>query len=296
MCFHLAECSILEPLPDLHPLRFKDLPVPTLNNDVPEPVIDFSVRTNDIRSAVACIWNSMDELEHSSLSKLQQRYKVPFFPIGPFHKQASDSSTSLLEEDTSCLEWLDRQASGSVIYVSIGSFINISEKDLLETAWGLANSEQPFLLVVRPGSVHGSDQLPEDFKKVIGDRGKVVKWAPQRNVLSHRAVGGFMSHCGWNSTLESICQGVPMICRPFLSDQPVNARYITQVWKVGLELEEEERGVIEKTIRKLMAGEEGREVRKRVVDLKQKVESCMQKGGSSYQALDELVEFISSLP
>nr|GMD61283.1 UDP-glucose iridoid glucosyltransferase-like [Ipomoea batatas] len=294
--FPFQDSSILEPLPGLHPLRFKDLPFPTINNDVLEPVVEFSVRSNDIRSSVACIWNSVDELEHSALSKLQQRYKVPFFPIGPFHKRASDSSTSLLEEDTSCLEWLDSQAPGSVLYISIGSLVHISEKDLVETAWGLANSEQPFLWVVRPGSVNGCDQLPEDFERVIGDRGRIVKWAPQRSVLSHRAVGGFMSHCGWNSTLESICEGVPMICTPVISDQPVNARYITEVWKVGMELEKAERGVVETTIRKLMAGSEGRELRKRVVDLKLKLESCMQKGGSSYQALDELVEFISSLP
>ncbi|XP_019168042.1 PREDICTED: UDP-glucose iridoid glucosyltransferase-like [Ipomoea nil] len=296
--FPFQDSSILEPLPDLHPLRFKDLPFPTINNHVIEPVVDFSVRTNDIRSSVACIWNSVDELEHSALSKLQQRYKVPFFPIGPFHKRASDSSTSLLEEDKTCLEWLDRQTPASVLYVSIGSFVKMSEKDLVETAWGLANSDQPFLWVVRPGSVDGgSDQLPEDFERVVGDRGRIVKWAPQRSVLSHPAVGGFMSHCGWNSTLESIFEGVPMICSPVLSDQPVNARYLTQVWKVGMELERAERGVIETTIRKLMAGDEGREVRKRVVDLKLKlIESCMEKGGSSYQALDELVEFISSLP
>nr|GMD64401.1 UDP-glucose iridoid glucosyltransferase-like [Ipomoea batatas] len=294
--FPFQDSSILEPLPGLHPLRFKDLPFPTINNDVLEPVVEFSVRSNDIRSSVACIWNSVDELEHSALSKLQQRYKVPFFPIGPFHKRASDSSTSLLEEDTSCLEWLDSQAPGSILYISIGSLVHISEKDLVETAWGLANSEQPFLWVVRPGSVNGCDQLPEDFERAVGDRGRIVKWAPQRRVLSHRAVGGFMSHCGWNSTLECICGGVPMICTPVFSDQPVNARYITEVWKVGLELEKAERGVVETTIRKLMAGSEGRELRKRVADLKLKVESCMQKGGSSFQALDELVEFISSLP
>nr|GMD14127.1 UDP-glucose iridoid glucosyltransferase-like [Ipomoea batatas] len=178
-----AYSMLEEPLPDLHPLRYKDGPFhPTLDNDIPEPIRNFYRTTNDIRSAVACICNSTDYLEHSSLSKLQTHYKVPFFPIGPFHKLASSSSnspTNLQEEDPTCLPWLDTQAPLSVLYVSFGSVAVVEKHAALETAWGLINSG-------RPGSVHGvrwTEFLPEGFEELVGrDRGRVVTWAPQQGV------------------------------------------------------------------------------------------------------------------
>nr|XP_016466961.1 PREDICTED: UDP-glucose iridoid glucosyltransferase-like isoform X1 [Nicotiana tabacum] len=293
------DSQLLDPLPELHPLRFKDIPFPVIDNTVPEPILEFCRAMSDIGSSVATIWNTMEDLENSLLLRVQEHYKVPFFPIGPLHKMApSTSSTSLLEEDDSCIEWLDRQAPNSVFYVSLGSLVKIDDKELIETAWGLANSEQPFLWVVRPGSVSGfqwTEALPEVFEEMIGERGRIVKWAPQKQVLSHPAVGGFFTHCGWNSTLESICEEVPMICRPILGDQPVNARYLSQIYKVGLELEATERSVIEKTVRKLMLSEEGKDLKKRVVDMKQKIVAGMQIDGSSHKNLNDLVHFISSL-
>lgn len=120
-----------------------------------------------------------------------------------------------------------------------------------------------------------------------------MKWAPQREVLAHGAVGGFWTHCGWNSTLESISEGVPMICKPCFSDQKVHARYISRVWRIGLELEDEfERGEIERAVRKLMINSDGEEIRVRAKDMKEKIQVSMSKGGSNYNFLNELVEFI----
>lgn len=298
--FPFEDSQLLDPLPELHPLRFKDVPFPVIDNTVPEPILEFCRAMSNIGSSVATIWNTMENLENSLLLRVQEHYKVPFFPIGPLHKMApSTSSTSLLEEDGSCMEWLDRQAPNSVLYVSLGSLVKIDDKELIETAWGLANSEQPFLWVVRLGSVSGfqwSEALPEGFEKTIGERGRIVKWAQQKQVLAHPAVGGFFTHCGWNSTLESICEEVPMICRPILADQPVNARYLSQIYKVGLELEAAERSVIEKTVRKLMLSEEGKDLKKRIVDMKQKIVTGMQIDGSSHKNLNDLEHFISSLP
>ncbi|KAK4408586.1 UDP-glucose iridoid glucosyltransferase [Sesamum angolense] len=95
--------------------------------------------------------------------------------------------------------------------------------------------------------------LPEEFIEITQERGMVVKWAPQKKVLAHAAVGGFLTHCGWISTLESMCEGVPLICRPCFADQLVNARYMTHVWKVGLELEDFKQISIEKGIKTLMS-------------------------------------------
>jgi hypothetical protein len=145
-------------------------------------------KASNFETSSAIINNTIDCLENSSLVKLQQKCQVPIFPIGPMHKIASAFSNSLLEEDTSCLAWLDKQSCNSVIYVSLGSVAFMDVKELVELAWGLAHSKQPFLWVLHPGSIYGTEWievLPEGFKENIGNRGYIVKWAPQKKVLAH---------------------------------------------------------------------------------------------------------------
>ncbi|XP_062171946.1 UDP-glycosyltransferase 76E2-like [Alnus glutinosa] len=285
-----------DPVPKLYPLRFKDLPFSIFANL--ENFLQIVSKTSNSKTSSAIIHNTINCLENSSLAKIQQQCQIPIFPIGPMHKIASASSSSLSEEDSSCLAWLHKQSCNSVIYVSLGTIAFMDVKELVEMAWGLTNSRQPFLWVVRPGSVHGAEWievLPKSLKENIEERGYIVKWAPQKKVLAHNAVGGFLSHCGWNSTLESICEGVPMICRPCFEDQRVNARYVSHVWNVGLELESElERGEIERTIRRLMVDEEGKEMRKRGKNLKERIEFCIKEGGSSNNSLNKLIEMIMS--
>ncbi|XP_015873847.3 UDP-glucose iridoid glucosyltransferase [Ziziphus jujuba] len=282
-------------VPKLHPLRFKDLPISIFADF--ETAAKLAVYSYRNRTSSAVIWNTMDCLEQSRLLQVQQEHKVPIFPIAPMHTIAPHTSGSLLKEDRSCMEWLDKQSHNSVIYVSLGSIAFLSEKEVEEMAWGLDNSEQPFLWVVRPGSISGSDWielLPQGFRNGVGERGCIVKWAPQKEVLAHEAVGGFWSHCGWNSTLESICEGVPMICRPCFGDQRVNARYVSHEWRIGIELEKLEREEIERAVRKLILGNEGKEMRERAKDLKEKVTVYTREGGSSYNFLNELVNLIMS--
>ncbi|TXG74184.1 hypothetical protein EZV62_002763 [Acer yangbiense] len=222
----LQDPIMQDPVPRLHPFRFKDLPISKFG--ITENYLQLIINAYNTRTSSAVIWNTMDCLEQSLLAQIQQQYQVPIFQIGPLHKFAPASSSSLLMEDSNCITWLNRQAPDSVIYVSLGSAASIDKKELVEMAWGLANSKQPFLWVVRPGSVNGSEEIelwPEGFKETVKGTGCIVKWAPQMEVLSHDAVGGFWTHCGWNSTLESISEGVPMICRPCFGDQRVNAMY-----------------------------------------------------------------------
>ncbi|XP_038894361.1 UDP-glucose iridoid glucosyltransferase-like [Benincasa hispida] len=296
----LLQVSMEEEVPNLHPLRFRDLPLSAISDISKMAQIILNMYTVTTSSAV--IWNTIPFLEPSELTQIKTKFcnKIPIFPIAPIHKiSPTSSSSSLLKEDSTCLSWLHKQPPNSVIYVSLGSIALLSNQELQEMAWGLANSNQPFLWVVRPGSVRGSDGLEfvlKEFQEKVGDRGCIVEWAPQNEVLGHRAVGGFWSHCGWNSTLESLSEGVPMLCRPYSGDQRVNSRYISCVWRVGLALEDHElkRKEVEMGIRKLMVEEEGRQMRETAMNFKRRIEDCLRKDGSSSCSLKELVDFIMS--
>ncbi|XP_010426111.1 PREDICTED: UDP-glycosyltransferase 76E11-like [Camelina sativa] len=285
-----------ELVPDFHPLRYKDFPVSRWSST--ESTMELYRNTVDKRTASSVIINTASCLESSSLSLLQQQLKIPVYPIGPLHMVAS-ASTSLLEENKSCIEWLNKQNKNSVIFVSMGSVALMEIKEVMETALGLESSNQQFLWVIRPGSVRGSEwieYLPKEFSDIIMGRGYIVKWAPQKEVLSHPAVGGFWSHCGWNSTLESIGEGFPMICKPFSTDQKVNARYLECVWKIGIQVEGElEKGSVERAVKRLMVEEEGEEMRKRAVSLKEQLTASVKSGGSSHNSLEEFVNFIRTL-
>ncbi|WVZ62525.1 hypothetical protein U9M48_012264 [Paspalum notatum var. saurae] len=300
--------SVLDmPLEELPPLRLRDMvfSATTSHANMARCLDDLVAGT---RSSSGVIFNTFQDLEGPDLHKIAGAVGVPVYPIGPLHKISSTTgateTSSLLSQDRTCLEWLDRQEEASVLYVSFGSLVSIDEAELVETAWGLAGSQVPFLWVVRHNLVsrssssssrHASLQLPDGFAEATEGRGMVVPWAPQHEVLGHRSVGGFWTHSGWNSTLESVCEGVPMICRPRFADQMINMRYVQEVWRVGFELEGGlERGKVEMAARKLMCGEEGREMRKRAMDLRDKADKCIKEEGSSKSAIEMLLKRIMS--
>nr|GEW34638.1 UDP-glycosyltransferase 76B1-like [Tanacetum cinerariifolium] len=194
------------------------------------------------------------------------------------------------------ISWLDIQPNNSVVYVSFGSVAQLGEAEFTNMAWGLANSKQRFLWVIRLGSVSGSESLellPKGFIEEVGERGCIVKWAPQQEVLAHQAIGAFWTHNGWNSTLESICEGVPMICSPCSYDQPINARHVTDVWKIGVMLDNGiNREETESTIKKVIVDKEGNEMRQRSKSLQKKVNLSLKEGGSAQQSLKNLVDYI----
>lgn len=196
------------------------------------------------------------------------------------------------------MSWLDHQSPNSVLYISFGSVSQLNEHDFLVVVHGLANSKQPFLWVMRPGFVKGSEwieRLPNWFLDYVEEKGRIVKWAPQQEVLAHEATGAFWTHNGWNSTLESICEGVPMISSPFWGDQPLDARYVSDVLKVGVYLENGwVREEITSAIKRVMVEEESEDFRERARCLKEKVNFSLNKGGSSYEYLESLISYISS--
>lgn len=286
-----------DPVLELPPLRVKDVRAIHVQS------LDFVMKiisniVEGTKTASGLIFNTFQDLEEPYLANFHDPFRVPTFLIGPFHKFFSAASSSLLTPDRSSITWLDTQKLNSVLYVSFGSGATMDEKSVREVAWGLADSKQPFLWVVRPGLVQRTEwleSLPNEFMEVVSQRGYIVKWAPQQEVLSHPAVGGFWTHSGWNSILESICEGVPMICSSFAGDQNVNSRYINDAWKLGIKLEHGfEREEIESAIRKLMLDKEGQEIRERALCLKEKVDVSLKTDGFSSQSLNALSDLISS--
>ncbi|KAF3334593.1 DIMBOA UDP-glucosyltransferase BX9-like protein [Carex littledalei] len=310
-----AEWELELAVEELPPMRVRDMIA--VGND-PEQLLNFVVLdAENARTSLGIIINTSQAMEGAELDKLQRDLALPAFAVGPLHKhdminlEAATTNTSpssctlkLLDrerdQDRLCMEWLDSHPPKSVLYVSFGSLASMDPKDFTEMAWGLADSSQPFLWVVRSGSVESVLRvelaLPDGFRNATHGIGKIVEWAPQRDILAHRAIGGFWTHCGWNSTVESIAEGIPMICTPFFSDQMGNTRYVSDVWKVGLELRTPlERGKVERSVRRLMTTEDGEEMRARARDLQGMLSECIQKEGCSYKAVDDLVGLLLSL-
>ncbi|XP_075485688.1 UDP-glycosyltransferase 76B1-like [Primulina tabacum] len=287
-----------DPVLELPPLRVKDIPGIQTRNLIDVELKIIRSMVEGTKTASGLIFNTFQDLEEPNLANLKEHFRIPTFLIGPFHKFFSAASSSLLTQDRSSISWLDTQKPSSVIYVSFGSAAKMDEKDVREVAWGLAHSMQPFLWVVRPGSVQGSawlESFPNEFLEVVSKRGCIVKWAPQQEVLSHPAVGGFWTHSGWNSVLESICEGVPMICSSLFADQPVNSRYVSDVWQLGIKLEYGlKREEIESAIRKIMLDRQGQEIRERALHLKEKIDVSLKTDGFSSQSLNALSDLISS--
>lgn len=229
------------------------------------------------------IGNSFEELEPLQCSAFQKFYAVgPLLPsafVAGINSFKPRTVASFWNEDE-CSEWLDGQAESSVLYVSFGSLTKFSIAQISEVAIGLMASAQRFLWVIRRDSIlepvrHVFEALPENFVQSTENQGKIILWAPQTAVLSHPAVGGFFSHCGWNSVLESMIAGVPILAWPQLLDQVTNCWAVVTQWKIGLELKSDaenktERGEVERGVRKLMeGGPEAQEMRERIAKLKE---------------------------
>ncbi|CAD6220530.1 unnamed protein product [Miscanthus lutarioriparius] len=283
-----------ELVPDLEPLRVRDL-LRVDDCDTDEMCSFITCVADAVGASVSgIVINTLEAMEASELAKIRRELSLPAFAIGPLHLLSSQDSAeqSLYTPDVSCRDWLDAHPARSVLYVSLGSLSCVDRGVFEEMAWGLAGSGVPFLWVVRPGLVSGEEvpSLPDGFSEEIRNRGKIVTWAPQREVLAHAAIAAFWTHCGWNSILESFCEGVPMLVQPCFADQIVNARYVTHEWGVGLEVGEVlERESVAKVVNQVMVGEDGPLMRERAHRLQ------MQASAATSSAMDGLVQYVLSL-
>jgi len=184
------------------------------------------------------------------------------------------------------------------VYVNFGSVTVMSPTQLAEFTWGLANSGQTFLWVIRPDLVVSDTAiLPLEFSAMTRERSLLASWCPQVQVLRHQAIGGFLTHNGWNSTIESIMAGVPMVCWPFFAEQQMNCRYSCQEWGIGMEIDGDvKRDEVERQVRELMEGERGKEMKRKAMEWKEMAREATRPSGSSCLNLDEVIDKVLLLP
>ncbi|KAM6600258.1 hypothetical protein CsatA_019867 [Cannabis sativa] len=290
--------------------------IPIPGKELLDPVQD---RTNDAykwtlhnakryRLADGIMVNSFLELETGAVSYLTKSEpgKPPVYPVGPL----VNMEPSTKADESNCLTWLDKQPHGSVLFVSFGSGGSLSSEQINELAFGLEMSEQRFMWVVRRpndkvanatyfnGTAQNEssfDFLPNGFLERTQGRGLVVpSWAPQSQILRHGSTGGFLSHCGWNSTLESVVSGVPLVAWPLYAEQRMNAFMLTHEIKVAIRPKVSENGIVQreeiaKVVKSLIEGEDGKKLRNQMKDLKEAAAKALSPNGASTKALSEVV-------
>ncbi|WCJ21456.1 UDP-Glycosyltransferase superfamily protein [Euphorbia peplus] len=280
-------------------LRCRDLPSFCRVNDTQDPNLQIITReTRKSAQADALILNTFEDLEGPIVSQLNKECPK-IYTIGPLHEllktrtqESYQSSNSLWQVNRTCITWLNTQPPESVLYVSFGSITMITKDQLMEFWHGIVSSKKQFLWVIRPDSVTNMEETPEQFREGPKENGYVVKWAPQEEVLAHKAIGGFLTHSGWNSTLESIVAGVPMLCWSFFADQQVNSRFVSEIWGLGLDMKDTcDRKIVEKMVNDLMVDrrEEFVETAARMAELARK---SVGEGGSSSCNMNNLIQDI----
>ncbi|KAG4113694.1 hypothetical protein ERO13_D13G240200v2 [Gossypium hirsutum] len=229
---------------------------------------------------------SIYALESQTIDALKAELSLSIYTVGP-----SIPYLDLSPGDKGdCLQWLDRQPSNSVLYVSMGSFLSVSNVQMEEITAGLQDSGVRFLLVAREGSWK--------LKHGYGGEGLVVPWCDQLRVLCHPSIGGFWSHCGWNSVKEGIFAGTPFLTFPLFADQNLNSKLIVEDWKIGWRIKKHQfttRGEISSLVTKLMdleSDDEVKQMRARAKELQKECLQSIERHGSSESNINSFIHSI----
>ncbi|XP_049383734.1 UDP-glycosyltransferase 90A1-like [Solanum stenotomum] len=284
-------------LPDFPWIKLtrNDFDSPFREREPKGPFFDFAMEEAMATSkSYGLIVNSFYELESVYVDHFNSKFSPKAWCVGPFCAATAPLQQRL--EKPSYMKWLDEmlEQGKSVLYVAFGTQAEISPEQLKEIKIGLEKSEVNFLWVVRKSI----DEINDGFENRVKNRGLVVtEWIDQREILNHGSVQGFLSHCGWNSVVESICAKVPILAWPMMADQHLNARMVVEEIKIGLKVETRDGSVrgfvkcegLEKPIRELMEGDKGKEARKKVNEIGEAAINAVKEGGSSWQSLNDLI-------
>ncbi|KAK1354919.1 Glycosyltransferase [Heracleum sosnowskyi] len=230
-----------------HPIEFTKPQLPGLFNPGSDPPsmtnLHKQIRETEL-GAYGVVINSFEELEKSYVSEYRRLKRDKVWCIGPLSLCNKDSldkaqrGNNVTIDQSKCMKWLDTQKPGSVIYACLGSLSSLAREQLIELSLGLEASRHPFVWAVRAGSKQEEIEqwiVEDGFEERIKGRGLLIRgWAPQILILSHFAIGGFLTHCGWNSTIEGICAGVPLITWPLFAEQFFNEKLVVQVVETGV--------------------------------------------------------------
>ncbi|TQE06638.1 hypothetical protein C1H46_007704 [Malus baccata] len=291
--------TVIDWIPGMKGIRLRDLPTflrTTNPNDTAFSLT--SEATERAHKASAVVIHTFEALEQDILDAISSM--IPhLYPIDPLQlliNQIEEDPLkslgySLWKEEAECIPWLDTKAPNSVVYVNFGSVVVMTPEHLVEFGWGLANSKHHFLWVIRPDLVIGESAiLPPEFVAETKERCLIAGWCPQEEVLNHPSVGGFLTHSGWNSTIESVTAGVPMLSWPFFAEQQTNCWYTCNGLGTGMEIDNDvKRDEVEKLVRELMEGEKGKKMKRKANEWKKLAEEATGPHGSSIKNLDFVV-------
>ncbi|KAH6821256.1 hypothetical protein C2S53_017386 [Perilla frutescens var. hirtella] len=290
-------------LPGMPLLGVKDLPSFVCSDNFYPSLLTLVVEQfSTFEQADWRLFNTFDKLEDEILQWMGKKYEIrtigPTVPsmytdkrlVGNYDYGLSLFKPKLME--SACMKWLDEKEDRSVVYVSFGSIADLSEKQMEEVAWGLMESKCNFLWVVRETE---QSKLPQDLVSsgLIMERGLIVNWCTQLEVLTHRAVGCFVTHCGWNSTIEALSLGVPMVAMPRWTDQTTTAKLVVDLWRTGVRAEADENEIVTKKevaarVYEVLQGDRGDEIRTSALKWKELAIEAVSEGGSSDKNITEI--------
>ncbi|ERN13988.1 anthocyanidin 5,3-O-glucosyltransferase [Amborella trichopoda] len=290
--------------------------MPTVMQDKSQDVYDWCMYyASTMPKADGILVNTFEQLEPLALKALAANEFRPGVPMPKIYCVGPLITVGDADRSSEVLAWLDTQPEGSVVFLCFGSVGRLSATQIREIAIGLESQRQRFLWVVRspptedpsrkflpPADPDLDALLPEGFLERTSGRGMVVKnWAPQVAVLRHSAVGGFVTHCGWNSILESICAGVPMAAWPLYAEQESNAFMMVGALQLSVRLERDDNGFVKaealaRCLRELMETESGKRLRERTTVLKDGAAKALSEGGTSLKSLELLVKAWDQAP
>ncbi|KAM3361497.1 hypothetical protein P3S68_016351 [Capsicum galapagoense] len=280
-------------IPGITPIRLKDLP--SVCHDKHLEILPFLLEavSESVNKAQYALFTTIEALESQVIEALRAKFPVPIFTVGPTIPYF-DAEFKTNQPSSNYLSWLDDQPKDSVLYISQGSFMSVSKEQLDEIIAGVHSSGVRSFWVVRENASLLTD--------AVGNKGIVVPWCDQLKVLCHPSVGGFWSHCGWNSIKEGAYAGIPFLTFPIGADQFTNSKQIVEDWKIGWRINKEREKLVKRDEIAMLLQSfmdldnyHGKEMRRRAMEIRKTCQEAIE-GGAIQGHIDKFIRDISHGP